>query len=60
MTAPTPEERAADTFREEPDPRIWRWDRCPAEDVPTVPGDDDPCDGCAGWGMECGAIWVRT
>jgi protein gp37 len=32
------------------------YDRCPDEGRPTVPGDDDPCAGCPGYGDECGAI----
>ena len=32
----------------------WTWDRCSAE---TSDPETDACRGCAGWGLECWAVW---
>ena len=57
---PAERERAADTFCEAPDVRQWYFDRCPLEDSPELPSDaEDPCAGCPGWGIECGALYAR-
>ena len=57
---PAEGERDADTFTDPPDGRQWFFDRCPLEDSPELPWETgDPCEGCPGWGIECGAIYAR-
>jgi hypothetical protein len=39
--------------------RRLRYVECPLEGKPQceADGDEDPCLGCPGWGIECGAVW---
>lgn len=58
---PVPESmqtRRADSFSKEPDPNIWTFSHCPIDVVP----DEDfaGCEGCAGWGQDCGAYYQRA
>lgn len=58
--------RNAEALTDEPGPG-WTWHDCPEEwnDATELNengrdrygNDMDPCQGCAGWGMECAAQW---
>lgn len=41
-------------FRTEPHPGFWTFDHCPEDQ-----GADEDCAGCTGFGVDCGAIWLR-
>lgn len=51
-----PGQRAGFRFTEDPAASGWTFYGCPAE---TDDEQTDECLGCAGWGYECWAIWLR-
>lgn len=55
-SARKPEYREAHTFTEEPEPDKWVFSHCPC-DLDENP--DVSCEGCAGWGLDCGAFYIQ-